>query len=794
MLLHYIKVAVRNLMKYKLQTIISVLSIAVGIVTLSLAHSMMSRYRLPFIFEESYSDRAYEISFKNVSEGNSRPISPDLIRDLKGNGGLHNVEKLVVTNGTIFSHKAEFLLGDSSIKKGEVMAVTIDPEYPEFAGYRSAITGQKIKKLKAGEAIIAEDLAKTIFRDENPIGKYCQIESLNEPVYSVRIIDVLQPFSSHEPYSSNNTLYFAETNNIEEYGHSLGVHRINVILKEGSTEQKLLAEINAHIKPFELVADISKVVDQEEYKMIIPMKMIVYTIGSLILLAAVIGFLRIEFQMFHIRRREMALRIVNGARRMQVFNCLLIELILVICLSIILALLLGIILQEFIDEVLLMQLNSSFLMDMLKGSGIISYCIITGVVLMAVCSIIAWISLLNIGTAQQLETNIRKSNNHLFRNIMLCFQIVVCICFVSCSFILIKGGNWILKVCNVPENDSELAEYLYIDLAQSFHREQLIEEIKRLPELANMINCNASMTTFNEIMQNPEIKEKLNPEFVPFYQCYFTNDTTLLSCLGIEVEWLRRDVNPNECIFMGENAYKNFKEVGLLDKGDLSFWGMASDQYQRLPIAGIIKKIPYDMYGNSIVAIGVNSMQQTSKALLIPKKGKGKKLLKSVDETIEKIDPELLTKIVYNYRENENTLPFIVESARTIGWILGGISIIICAMSILSTIALDTRGRRKEVAIRKVNGAKSNNIYSMFGRVYALLIAISLIIAVPLCVLFNRWVENYVNESVTISTNLSPVMPIILGSVIVISLIFIIVAWHIHRVMQVNPAKIIAKE
>ena len=42
MTFHNLKVAVRNLMKYKLQTIISVLSIAIGIVTLAFAHAAMS--------------------------------------------------------------------------------------------------------------------------------------------------------------------------------------------------------------------------------------------------------------------------------------------------------------------------------------------------------------------------------------------------------------------------------------------------------------------------------------------------------------------------------------------------------------------------------------------------------------------------------------------------------------------------------------------------------------------------------------------------------------------------------
>ncbi|MDE5848195.1 MAG: hypothetical protein K2H71_12695, partial [Muribaculaceae bacterium] len=67
-LFHNLKVALRNLMKYKLQTAISVLSIAIGIVTFSLAHSALSRYRLPTIFNEPYLDRSYMVSFTPINE------------------------------------------------------------------------------------------------------------------------------------------------------------------------------------------------------------------------------------------------------------------------------------------------------------------------------------------------------------------------------------------------------------------------------------------------------------------------------------------------------------------------------------------------------------------------------------------------------------------------------------------------------------------------------------------------------------------------------------------------------
>ena len=133
---------------------------------------------------------------------------------------------------------------------------------------------------------------------------------------------------------------------------------------------------------------------------------------------------------------------------------------------------------------------------------------------------------------------------------------------------------------------------------------------------------------------------------------------------------------------------------------------------------------------------------------------------------------------------------------RFVSTILGVVSIVICAMSIYSTIALDTRSRRKEVAVRKVCGAKSGDIYRLFGRVYLLIVALALLVALPVAVLFHRFMFPTKNTRFIIATgaDVSPLMPCLIGSLIIIALIVAIVARNIHSIMRTNPADIIAKE
>ena len=54
MILHHLKVAVRNLLKYKLQTVISILSIALGILTLAFVHAVPEDVTYPSLYSQPY--------------------------------------------------------------------------------------------------------------------------------------------------------------------------------------------------------------------------------------------------------------------------------------------------------------------------------------------------------------------------------------------------------------------------------------------------------------------------------------------------------------------------------------------------------------------------------------------------------------------------------------------------------------------------------------------------------------------------------------------------------------------
>ncbi|MDE5871896.1 MAG: ABC transporter permease, partial [Muribaculaceae bacterium] len=320
-ILHNLKVGLRNMEKYKLQTLINVLSIAVGILTVSLAHSYLSGVKLNALYDLPFIERTYNVTFKKTISGEDANINMDIIRALKGDNGPKSAEQVVVPTSGMYGVGTEFNLPDSTVRRGSVSAECIDPDYLAFVGFRSAITGQPITELKKGEAIIGEKLAKQIFQDKSPIGSVQEQTGPVQPI-PVRIVDVYKSIYTIGTYRNTtrdirDELLFSLADRVidQDYDMFFLIPWIHVVMKEEATEQQLTKEINELVKPFGVEAQMARTLDEREVSSYYSYKTLIYIISSLILIAAIIGFLRTQIQLFRIRRGEISLRIVNGANR-----------------------------------------------------------------------------------------------------------------------------------------------------------------------------------------------------------------------------------------------------------------------------------------------------------------------------------------------------------------------------------------------------------------------------------------------------------------------------------------------
>lgn len=789
MLLHNLKVALRNILKYKVQTLGSILSLAIGMVTLAVVHSFLQNFRMPSISHEAYYDRVYTIRFDSIQKRQTDdPINAngDIIRAIKANGGLRCIEQGPYAHGLMSGGSAEFTLSDKTKRKMQLEPILIERHYPNFAGYRSAITGEKIKVLDTHDAIISKKLSQQIFGDRNPVGTSVNLMK-GDDNYQLRIVDVYQDLSLNEINGRPTALYFSPCEFEDMDFYQYFARQLYVVLKDGSTPQQLEAEVNGRLKPLGLKTNIRPLKEQldEENASSATGCSITYLISSLILLAAIIGFMRMHAQLFWMRRREISLRITNGATRLQLFSMFATEVVMIVLLAYIMAVFMG----AWICDYLAMPQFAEITFELGTISHLYLYSLVIGLVVIVLCLAVIWIVLSRIcRRTQTLDSGMRRSHNHWFRNTMLCVQVMISMFFLGVTFCLLCWAGKMAEYNHIPDDERPYKQSLYMQTYDAENSQRLRDKLIHLPQVERWIPYSWGYWKIDELAENEEFSKAAwqGDRIVTHYRIRNTSDTSLLDFMKIKVNW-KPKADKKKCILVNEELYKHMRQHRVAPNDMLT---IDNDSYK---IAGTFQSIPYvqnmkyDMY--TFIVIDPKFSYETNDYILVAKPGEYKEMEVAVDRTIQQLEPTVVAQMSTNLRNRIAFEMFMVEILQSIAWALAVVSLAICMISIFSTVMLDTETRKKEVAIRKVNGALTKDIAKLFGRTYMLICIIAMVFAVVAMLLFH-----VVLSQIFDMVEINPVVPILMGVLVVAVFIVVIIAWQVHKTMKVDPSEILAKE
>lgn len=794
MLLHNLKVALRNILKYKVQTLGSILSLAIGMVTLATVHSFLQNFRMASINHEPYYDRVYNLRFDSIQKrqsDHSIRINGDIVRAVKANGGPRCIEQgPYAPNGMLTGGWAEFTLNGKTKRKMPLDAVPLDRHYPNFVGIRSAITGEKIKVLGPHDAIINEKQAKQIFGDKNPVGASIRL-SKDYGNYQLRLVDVYQDLSLTEQNSS--ALFYSPWELEDMDLNQFYAVAFYVVLKEGCTPQQLKAEVNSRLKPLGLKVRTEKLKDRlnEEYSTVAIARSITYLIGSLILLAAIIGFLRMQTQLFWMRRREISLRITNGATRLQLFSMFATEVVVIVLVAYLVAVLMGSWICDYLARPQFAEITS----ELGTISHLYLYSLVIGLVVMMLCLAIIWIVLSRIcKRTQALESGMRRSHNHWFRNTMLGVQVMISMFFLGVTFCLLCWVGKMADFNHIPDDERAYKQSLFLQTNAAENVQRLRDKLIHLPQVERWIPYSWGFWKVNELAENEEFSKTVwqgDPYVshgnVTNYCFRITSDTSYLDFFKIKVNW-KPKANRKKCILVNEELYKYMRQYHVAPNDILTVDEM--DSYQ---IAGTFQSIPYegsmktDIY--SFIIIDPKEAYGATHYILVAKPGEYKEMQIAVDRMIQKLEPAVVKPMSSNLRDYMARSMFALEILQNIAWILAIVSLAICLISIFSTVMLDTQTRKKEVAIRKVNGALIKDITKLFGRTYLVITLIAMVFAVVAVLLFHIVLSQTFDM-----VEINPAFPISLSVVLVIGFIAAIIACQVRKIMKVDPSEILAKE
>ncbi|MDR2026743.1 MAG: hypothetical protein LBQ01_04190, partial [Prevotellaceae bacterium] len=765
MIRHYIKVAFRNMRKYINQTLVSVAGLAVGFVCFAMA-TLWIRYEMTYDSSHKNAGRMYCVYrlAKSANENAKDRYTPDPLAEHLKSVFPEIANATFVVPGNInfkyegISHKADCIHADSSFfSMFDVRIVEGSMDFAAPDRKKLAVTREK---------------AIQMFGNESPVGKKFISDSPRFPEYE--ICAVVTGFPRHSNYRFDFLGIIETDMSLVTLGHTV------VETVPGIDMEMFEKKLNEHDK---LKLKASNNVPWNEIMTLVPLTSIRYKdpyiprdvkfqhiiifalAGSLLILCTLFNCLTLFVSRFRMREREFALRTVYGASGRSLFAMLSVE----FAMSLLAALIPGMILINILHSSFMrvsgvqLELSAIYLESVIYIAGIIAV------------SLAVFFLTLAIFRRRTLDAGIR-SNRKILRRTSIAVQLAVSIVFAFCTVIILKQMYYLHSTSSLGfsfENSGSIFIYITPDRI-----EVLNDKIKQIPEIKKTVAGYPPLLpspVFNYAEEISDWEGKQTAQNIQFTECSVSEEYVKFYGLElIEGEFLRDD-DDEKYVLINESAAKAFG------------WNRSAGKtFGRYAVKGVIKNINNNPTMKSTPVVYTRQNRITPYYILF-KYGEGSR--KACMDKIKNIVDKEFPGGVPEYYSAEEEYDRLLKSENTLLAILTVVSLVcltVCVFGFVSMVSLTCEERRKEIAIRKINGATVKDILDIFFKEHLTLLAVGALTAFPAgYVIMKRWLENYVVQTeisawIYVSILLALIMAIVLC-----------VGGRVYRTSRENPVNAI---
>ena len=777
MILHYLKVAVRSLMKYKTQTIISIIGLAVGFVCLSFSMIWIR----------------YELTYDDFHRGAERLYVPYQTcgLDLKGFSprSVFPVGKVIRETFPEVEDAASFSCwttqaGRTEDERMEVEYIRTDSAFIRMFDIRLLQGSWGFLHKPEEEIALTQEAAQRFFGSiEDVLGK--ELYLLGKPR---KITALLSGWSKHSNFFYE--IIEGVPDRANDNWMASGFYSC-LRLKEG-VDRKVFAEKlkQTNLNPkggvsvsglmLERLMDCHYTLFQDTNRIALQYVQLFSVVSMLIIGVALVNFFSMMVTRIRIRRREIGLRVACGSTTGGLFRLFVSELVLLMLGSG----LLGLVFLEVAKEKF-QELSGVEGGLYLPALGYFFFLFLVSVLLSVV--IIRYYSRKSImETLHHTIGNVRE--RMFFQQGSIVIQLTICVGILWGLSVLFLQLNHLSHTdigferdgratfSSDPQEEGVIAQIKQIPYVQEV--KELVSLFPRRSMAATLVNAWDGKSENDEPFEMQYIPE--GQEFMDFYGLRLIQGTPL------------SEQTDGHQVLINETAAKRLGWADPVGK----YFGYVDPEgrFRRdFTVVGVIKDFhisaPTDPVQPTLLAgYGVGAIRLGRNILLRFDETRTADLHRAVEAIMQGLDGhhdfELKTvREAYDeYLTSERSLMKLLV-------FVSAVCIVISLFGVYSHVTLACERRRKEIAIRKVNGATAWLIMQSFLKQYAWMLLLSCLIAFPVGTLvMRRWLEQYV-EQTTINGWLY-------GLIMVILALFIglCTGRSVWRAAHENPAEVIKRE
>lgn len=555
----------------------------------------------------------------------------------------------------------------------------------------------------------------------------------------------------------------------------------------------------------------------DNYAVFATILLIILLPGLLILLSALSNFFHLLLSNIMMRRREYTLRRVHGAHTQNLWLMVSTQVVITLLLVGVVTL----IIVELCSPILNIRANSdiNIMLDpnemMLQAIEHIGAMLIVGLG-------IAWLAVARIrkdSLQESLKTSTgRRPGRHIGRNILMGWQMFIGFLFITLlvAFQLQLRVNERARLPWLTQEQKEEIIELPFHVGNGYmqtHEEieaqtakiaAISAELRAIPSVKEIQLCPANIGMFDLGGYGQE--KTLNPQGDTIYSARIYTAEGMLEFIETPLLQGRWPENIcEECVVDQAFSERNHIHVGdritlLPELNGTKYFNQEGVEVLAVNVVGIIDNYAQKSKANNVGAGGYNmgafymyGNYITGHFAVKSYPGQAEAMRRALNQHFrhhevfgnQEVDLDLPSLADEIYNSN-----YVERQLNSLFWLFAGIALIITLLGVYSAITMDTTARRKEMAIRKINGAKARHIIARFSRLYLILMTITAAIAFPLTYIFFHWFGNMGYRE---HFDYGPLF--YLGIFLLMALfVALTVGVQIWKIASINPSKIVKSE
>ncbi len=805
---NYITMSWRNLLKNKINSVINIAGLALGLACcLLIMFFLKSELSYDRFFPKA--DRIYRITNENLDEGGLYWATVSPVHALEIQKDIPEIE-MAGRFSYAYNQVMSRTEGDEILSFQENNVYYADPQIIEIFDIEFLMGDPATALSEVNSIVVTESFAKRYFPDGKPLGKIVTTKGEGRDLTVTGVIPDL-PYNTHLTFEclvSMPTLYVSmEQRGASDWMESRGwAHFFTyVLLNENASIETARQKMPTFMENFysEWFDDKTKVHDllmlhlqplleihlksQMEQEMS-PNGNIVYVyvfafIVVLVMVLAGVNFVNISTARAFKRMREVGVRKALGAHRKDLVIQFLTESLLLALVAAILAVVLVELSIPFYQSITNLELS---IMQILEPENILLL-----VVPMLVFGLLAglypamFMSNFNALDSLKGQKNPSASVSGV-RNALVIFQFVISVFMIFSTIIIYQQMSYFHRKNLGFDSDQIVAIDMYGDLYRSVMNKR--ESVKS--ELLSYSSIGAVTLSSNipgERFSVEDIRHELQPKDMEMGPIrYIRVDKDFIETMGLTmVEGVSfKDWSSDQSAFiMNETAVKVAQIPDPVGKVATNFRETEAE------IIGVVKDFNFASLRNEIEALIIECNPRWCSKLLV-KITDGE--IPRTMEFLEKKVQELAPGSIFNYTFLDNRLDMLYDNERrlhTIMQVFAVLAIIISGLGLFGLSTYYAELRIKEVGIRKVYGASIMNISTLLTSKFVLWVVIANVIALPVAWwAMMKWLQNFAYR-----IEISPVVFVLAFSISFITAI-LTVSYRTIRAALENPVKALKYE